>query len=36
MYAATGDRKYIGYLDEEWGKTADLLYDKQEHLLLQS
>jgi rhamnogalacturonyl hydrolase YesR len=32
MYAATGDRKYIGYLDEEWAKTSDLLYDKQEHL----
>jgi unsaturated rhamnogalacturonyl hydrolase len=32
MYAAMGDRKYITYLDEEWGKTADLLYDKQEHL----
>ena len=32
MYAATGDRKYLGYLDEEWEKTSDLLYDKQEHL----
>ena len=32
MYAATGDRKYLGYLDEEWAKTSDLLYDKQEHL----
>jgi rhamnogalacturonyl hydrolase YesR len=32
MYAATGDRKYIAYLDEEWAKTSDLLYDKQEHL----
>ena len=32
MYAATGDRKYIGYLDEEWAKTSDLLYDQQEHL----
>jgi rhamnogalacturonyl hydrolase YesR len=32
MYAVTGDRKYIGYLDEEWAKTSDLLYDKQEHL----
>jgi rhamnogalacturonyl hydrolase YesR len=32
MYAATGDRKYIGYLDEEWWKTSDLLYDKKEHL----
>ena len=32
MYAATGDRKYLGYLDEEWAKTSELLYDKQEHL----
>jgi unsaturated rhamnogalacturonyl hydrolase len=32
MYAATGDRKYVTYLDEEWAKTSDLLYDKQEHL----
>jgi unsaturated rhamnogalacturonyl hydrolase len=32
MYAATGDTKYIAYLDEEWAKTSDLLYDKQEHL----
>jgi unsaturated rhamnogalacturonyl hydrolase len=32
MYAATGDRKYIAYLDEEWAKTSDLLYDKREHL----
>lgn len=32
MYAATGDHKYITYLDEEWGKTSDLLWDKQEHL----
>ena len=32
MYAASGDRKYLDYLDEEWAKTSDLLYDKQEHL----
>ena len=32
MYAATGDRKYISYLDEEWLKTSNLLWDKQEHL----
>jgi len=32
MYAATGDKKYIGYLDEEWAKTSQLLYDPQEHL----
>lgn len=32
MYAATDDRKYITYLDEEWARTSNLLYDKQEHL----
>jgi unsaturated rhamnogalacturonyl hydrolase len=32
MYAATGDRKYINYLDAQWQRTSDLLYDKQEHL----
>jgi rhamnogalacturonyl hydrolase YesR len=32
MYAATGDHKYIDYLDEEWAKTSDRLYDPQEHL----
>jgi rhamnogalacturonyl hydrolase YesR len=32
MYAATGDHKYIDYLDEEWTKTSDRLYDPTEHL----
>jgi len=32
MYAATGDRKYITYLDEEFAKTSTLLYDPQAHL----
>jgi rhamnogalacturonyl hydrolase YesR len=32
MYEATGDKKYIDYLDEEWAKTSDRLYDTQEHL----
>jgi rhamnogalacturonyl hydrolase YesR len=32
MYAATGDKKYIAYLDEEWAKTSQLLYDPQAHL----
>ncbi len=32
MYEATGDKRYIAYLDEQWQKTSDLLYDKQEHL----
>jgi rhamnogalacturonyl hydrolase YesR len=32
MYAATGDKKYVQYVDEEWAKTSDLLYDKDAHL----
>ena len=32
MYAATGDHKYIDYLDEEWARTSDRLYDPNEHL----
>lgn len=32
MYAATGDRKYINYLDEEWARTSRLLYNTNEHL----
>lgn len=32
MYAATGDRKYITYIDEEFVKTSQLLYDPQAHL----
>jgi rhamnogalacturonyl hydrolase YesR len=26
MYAITGDRKYLTYLDRQWAKTADSLY----------
>ena len=32
MYTATGDHKYIDYLDREWAKTSGLLYDRKEHL----
>jgi unsaturated rhamnogalacturonyl hydrolase len=32
MYAATGDKKYIAYLDEEFAKTTQLLYDPKAHL----
>jgi rhamnogalacturonyl hydrolase YesR len=32
MNTATGDKKYSNYLDEEWARTSNLLYDKQEHL----
>jgi rhamnogalacturonyl hydrolase YesR len=32
MYEATGDKKYIQYMNEEWKATYDLLYSKQDHL----
>jgi lysophospholipase L1-like esterase len=32
MYAATGDRKYIDYLDKEWANTYTALWDSEEHL----
>ncbi|MDR3734084.1 MAG: glycoside hydrolase family 88 protein [Acidobacteriaceae bacterium] len=32
MYEATHDRKYIAYLDAQWERTSDLLYDKEEYL----
>jgi rhamnogalacturonyl hydrolase YesR len=32
MYAVTGDKKYIAYLDEEFAKTSQLLYDPVAHL----
>jgi rhamnogalacturonyl hydrolase YesR len=32
LYAATGDAKYISYLDEEFAKTNALLYDPVAHL----
>jgi rhamnogalacturonyl hydrolase YesR len=32
MYAATGEHKYIDYLDTNWQRTYELLYDKDEHL----
>jgi unsaturated rhamnogalacturonyl hydrolase len=32
MYAATGGPKYIDYLDKQWARTSELLYDKDEHL----
>jgi rhamnogalacturonyl hydrolase YesR len=32
MYKATGDMKYVTYLDEEFAKTSELLYDKDAHL----
>ncbi|MBW8748508.1 MAG: glycoside hydrolase family 88 protein [Acidobacteria bacterium] len=32
MYAATGDHKYIDYMNAQWQRTYDLLWDKDEHL----
>jgi unsaturated rhamnogalacturonyl hydrolase len=32
MYAITGDKKYIDYMDHEWWVTYDLFYDKDEQL----
>jgi rhamnogalacturonyl hydrolase YesR len=32
LYAITGDHKYIDYLNLNWQRTSDLLYDNQEHL----
>jgi unsaturated rhamnogalacturonyl hydrolase len=32
MAKATGERKYIDYLNAQWLKTSELLYDKTEHL----
>jgi unsaturated rhamnogalacturonyl hydrolase len=32
MYRATGERKYLDYVHEQWRVTSDLLYDRDEHL----
>lgn len=32
MYQASGERKYLDYIHEQWQKTSELLYDKEEHL----
>jgi unsaturated rhamnogalacturonyl hydrolase len=32
LSAATGERKYLDFMNTMWLDTADLLYDKQEHL----
>jgi len=32
LYTATGDKKYITYLDEEWAKTSQQLWDPDTHL----
>jgi unsaturated rhamnogalacturonyl hydrolase len=32
MYVATGDRRYLDYMDQEWWETSASLYDPAEHL----
>ena len=32
LYKATGEKKYLDFMDSEFWKTSDFLYDKQEHL----
>lgn len=32
LAAATGDHKYIDYLNEQWARTYELLWDKQEQM----
>lgn len=32
LASATGERKYLDLADRLWGKTADFLYDDQEHV----
>jgi unsaturated rhamnogalacturonyl hydrolase len=32
MAKATGDKKYLDFMDHEWKITTDLLYDKNKHL----
>ncbi len=32
LYLATGDKRYLDFMDREWKATSDYLYDKGEHL----
>ena len=32
LYVATGEKAYLDFMVEKWWKTADYLYDKEEHL----
>src|SRR5215469_15968317 len=32
LYAATGDKAYLDYMNREWWITSDALYDRKEHL----
>lgn len=32
LYKATGEKKYLDYMDQEWWATSDFLYNTNEHL----
>lgn len=32
LYAATGEKKYLDFMIQEWKAASDYLYDKEEHL----
>jgi unsaturated rhamnogalacturonyl hydrolase len=32
LYKATGDKKYLDFMDKEWWAASEFLYDKDEHL----
>ena len=32
LYKATGDARYLNFMDQEWRATSDFLYDTNEHL----
>ena len=32
LYQATGEKKYLDFMDQEWWAASDYLYDKDEHL----
>ena len=32
LFAATGDNKYLDFMNERWWRTSNHLYDKEEHL----
>jgi unsaturated rhamnogalacturonyl hydrolase len=32
MYAATGDTRYLDFMDRQWDITTNLLYDRSQHL----
>jgi rhamnogalacturonyl hydrolase YesR len=32
LFAATGDKKYLDFMNQRWWRTSDHLYDKQEQL----